>query len=96
MNKTSNKPVPVYAAQIDKSIFVIRKKRVMLDAHLAKLYGVPTGRLVEAVKRKENRFPEDFMFQLRAEEANIRNQEDTHEKSGACRKDRERDLSHPR
>ena len=42
---------------------------VMLDADLAALYGVPTKRLNEAVRRNAARFPEDFMFQLTAEEA---------------------------
>jgi hypothetical protein len=37
---------------------------VILDADLAAIYGVPTGRLNEAVKRNLERFPEDFMFQL--------------------------------
>jgi hypothetical protein len=40
----------------------------MLDADLARLYGVPTRRLNEQVKRNWGRFPEDFMFQLSAEE----------------------------
>lgn len=40
----------------------------MLDADLAGLYGVTTGRLNEAVKRNRNRFPEDFMIQLTLEE----------------------------
>jgi hypothetical protein len=38
--------------------------KVMLDRDLAKLYGVPTGRLNEQVRRNNKRFPEDFMFQL--------------------------------
>jgi len=42
----------------------------MLDADLAALYGVPTKRLNEAVKRNLNRFPAKFMFQLSAEEGN--------------------------
>lgn len=41
----------------------------MLDADLSELYGVPTKRLNEAVKRNAERFPEDFMFQLSREEA---------------------------
>jgi hypothetical protein len=41
----------------------------MLDANLAVLYGVPTRALVQAVKRNLARFPGDFMFQLRREEA---------------------------
>ena len=40
----------------------------MLDADLAKLYGVPTKRLNEAVKRNKKRFPEDFMFKLTKDE----------------------------
>ncbi len=49
-------------------IYVIRGHRVMLDADLAQLYGVPTRRLNEQVKRNLNRFPPDFMFQLSADE----------------------------
>ncbi|MGZ9148870.1 MAG: ORF6N domain-containing protein [Candidatus Deferrimicrobiaceae bacterium] len=40
----------------------------MLDADLAELYGVPTYRLNEAVKRNSTRFPDDFMFRMTAEE----------------------------
>jgi len=43
--------------------------RVMLDADLAALYGVPTKRLNESVRRNRERFPDDFMFRLSAEEA---------------------------
>lgn len=42
----------------------------MLDANLAELYGVTTGALNQAIKRNAERFPEDFMFQLTAEEYN--------------------------
>lgn len=42
----------------------IRGQRVILDADLARLYGVPTSRFNEAVKRNANRFPADFMFRL--------------------------------
>jgi hypothetical protein len=50
-------------------IVAIRGKRVILDRDLAVLYGVPTFRFNEAVKRNRNRFPEDFMFQLTRDEA---------------------------
>jgi hypothetical protein len=50
-------------------IVAIRGKRVILDRDLAALYGVPTFRFNEAVKRNRNRFPEDFMFQLTSDEA---------------------------
>jgi hypothetical protein len=49
-------------------ILVIRGQRVMLDLDVAEVYGVPTKRLSEQVKRNRDRFPEDFMFQLRIEE----------------------------
>ena len=50
-------------------ICAVRRQKVVLDADLAKLYGVPTFRLNEAVKRNVARFPEDFRFQLTADEA---------------------------
>ena len=49
---------------IATKILVIRGHRVMIDADLAELYGVPTKRLNEQVKRNPRRFPDDFMFQL--------------------------------
>ena len=49
-------------------ILVIRGQRVMLDADLAELYGVPTKRFNEQVKRNLARFPLEFMFQLTAAE----------------------------
>ena len=54
---------------IDRRIFVIRERQVMLDEDLADLYGVETKRLVEQVKRNRERFPSDFMFQLSKAEA---------------------------
>ena len=53
---------------IENLILNIRGKQVMLDRDLARLYGVETKRLNEAVKRNIERFPEDFMFQLNKEE----------------------------
>jgi hypothetical protein len=50
--------------QIEKSIFIIRDQRVMLDSELAKIYGVTTKRLNQQVSRNKERFPLDFMFQL--------------------------------
>jgi hypothetical protein len=49
---------------VEKKIFLIRGFKVMLDADLAELYGVPTKVLVQGVKRNSERFPEDFMFRL--------------------------------
>ena len=51
-------------------IRTIRGVRVLLDKDLAKIYGVPTFRFNEAIKRNRRRFPTDFMFQLTREEFN--------------------------
>ena len=61
--------IPVPAERIEQTIRIIRGHRVMLDTDLAKLYGVATKVLNQAVKRNRTRFPMDFMFQLTAEEA---------------------------
>jgi hypothetical protein len=61
--------VPV--EQLAQSILFLRGQRVIMDRQLAAVYGVPTGRLNEAVKRNIERFPEDFMFQLTREEAEL-------------------------
>ncbi len=61
--------VPV--ERIERSILLVRRQKVMLDADLAALYGVETRVLVQAVKRNLERFPEDFMFQLSREEFDI-------------------------
>ncbi|MFH1368002.1 MAG: ORF6N domain-containing protein [Elusimicrobiota bacterium] len=49
-------------------ILVVRGVKVMLDRDLAELYGVPTKRLNEQVKRNIRRFPPDFMFKLSGDE----------------------------
>ncbi len=49
---------------IVSKIYIFRNKKVMVDRDLAKLYGVKTMVLNQAVKRNIKRFPEDFMFQL--------------------------------
>ena len=49
---------------IERRILLIRGHRVMFDADLARLFGVPTKRLNEQVKRNGARFPSDFMFRL--------------------------------
>ncbi len=55
--------------RVETRILTIRGHRVMIDADLAELYGVPAKRLNEAVRRNATRFPEDFMFQLTGEES---------------------------
>jgi len=58
----------VPAERIDRMILFIRSQKVMLDTDLAELYGVPTKRLNEQVKRNADRFPSDFVFQLNSDE----------------------------
>lgn len=53
---------------IQRKIFNIRNKKIMLDKDLAELYSVETKTLNRAVKRNIRRFPEDFMFRLTREE----------------------------
>jgi len=58
--------VPV--ERIERSILLIRGRRVILDSDLALLFGVSTRDLNKAVSRNRVRFPDDFMFQLTKEE----------------------------
>jgi len=59
------------AFSVESQILFLRRQRVILDADLAQLYGVPVKRLNEQVKRNQERFPSDFMFQLTAKEDKI-------------------------
>ena len=60
---------------IEQKIYLIRSQKVMLDSDLAKLYGVDTKVLNQAVKRNKKRFPQDFMFRLnRGENISLRSQ----------------------
>lgn len=66
---TSSKNTPAASVgQIARTIVVLRGQRVLLDSELAALYGVPTKRLNEQVRRNRKRFPEDFTFRLTSEE----------------------------
>lgn len=58
----------VSTERVKKAILLVRGQKVILDADLAKLYGVETRRLNEQVKRNIERFPGDFMFQLTKDE----------------------------
>ena len=60
---------------VEPLIREIRGERVMLDSDLARVYGVPTKRLNEQVRRNKDRFPTDFVFQLTLDElANLKSQ----------------------
>jgi len=58
----------VLPEKIAEHIYLLRGQRVMLSIYLAELYGVEPRVLVQAVKRNQERFPEDFMFQLTRQE----------------------------
>jgi hypothetical protein len=66
MAKPQAAVIPV--ERIATRIYLIRGEKVMLDSDLAEMYGVPTNRMNEQVKRNIERFPEDFAFQLTVEE----------------------------
>jgi hypothetical protein len=55
-------------ARVERSILLIRGRKVLLDADLAELYGVSTKVLNQAIKRNRQRFPPDFLFQLDEQE----------------------------
>ena len=59
----------VLVERVEHRIYMIRGHKVMLDSDLAELYGVKTEALNQAIKRNQERFPQDFMFRLTAEEA---------------------------
>lgn len=65
------KDVALPVELIERRIYLIRGQKVMLDADLAELYQVETRQINQAVRRNIDRFPEDFMFQLTADEAAI-------------------------
>jgi hypothetical protein len=69
--KGMKKSAPRTSRLIDNMILAIRGQKVILDRDLAALYGVPTFRFNEAVKRNRKRFPDDFMFQLTTEELTV-------------------------
>jgi hypothetical protein len=57
--------------EIENLIYLIRGHKVMLDSHLAELYGVSTKYLNQQVRRNVDRFPADFMFQLSPKESEV-------------------------
>ena len=61
-------PTGMVSKGIPHAIHLIRRKRVMLDADFARIYGVTTARLNQQVGRNLARFPSDFMFRLTPQE----------------------------
>ena len=62
-------PAQTAPPDIESLILEVRGHKVILDADLALIYGVPTKRLNEQVKRNAGRFPSDFLLRLTSEEA---------------------------
>lgn len=65
---SASSDITVFKQPIDSRILILRRQRIILDSDLADLYGVTTKRLNEQVKRNNERFPADFMFQLTSTE----------------------------
>jgi hypothetical protein len=65
--------IPARVEAITSTILAVRGLRVILDAELATLYGVPTKALNQAVKRNHERFPADFLFRLTPSEVQALN-----------------------
>jgi hypothetical protein len=83
MKPKTRKFVVVASEPVEGLIHLVRGQRVIPDSDLAKIYGVPTKRLNEAVKRNRGKFPSDFAFQLSAEEfTTLRSQIATSSSSG--------------
>jgi len=66
--RLSKKQNIIPVERIENRILLMRGQKVIMDRDLAELYNVPTKRLNEQVKRNQDRFPQDFMFQLTKEE----------------------------
>ena len=62
------KPILIPVGQLDEMILLVRRQRVLLDRDLARLYGVETRVLNQAVRRNRDRFPDDFIFTLNRRE----------------------------
>jgi hypothetical protein len=70
MSKKANSEILIPTERIATRIMLMRDEKVMLDFHLAELYGIETRALKQAVKRNMERFPSDFMFELNEDEMN--------------------------
>jgi hypothetical protein len=68
MTKKSSTDMLIVSDRIERMVHIVRGQRVMLDFDLARLYGVPTSALNQAVRRNADRFPEDFAYQLTQQE----------------------------
>lgn len=65
---TKSSTIVLEPQDLDRRIFLVRGQRAMLDAELAKMYGISTAALNQAVQRNRDRFPTDFAYQLTQQE----------------------------
>jgi hypothetical protein len=70
MNNLEENIVIIPEDRIASKILLMRGEKVILDFHLAELYGIETRSLKQAVRRNLDRFPKDFMFGLNEDEIN--------------------------
>lgn len=70
MNNANESVVLIPEDRIASKILLMRGEKVILDFHLAELYGIETRSLKQAVRRNLDRFPKDFMFELTEDEVN--------------------------
>lgn len=82
MTSNKSKNVSLLIQNIDHTIYTIRGQRVILDEDLAKIYGVETKVLNQAIRRNKERFPEGFMFKLTIKEFALRSQFVTSKRGG--------------
>jgi hypothetical protein len=68
LSATSRAAAPIPSERIDSRIYLVRGQKVLLDKHLAVLYGTTTRLVNQAVRRNLERFPSDFLFELSREE----------------------------
>ena len=67
-NKVAGAPSAVAYNDVQRMIVTVRNQQVLIDADVAKLYGVETKRINEAVRNNPDKFPADYMFELTADE----------------------------
>jgi hypothetical protein len=71
MTKRPSTALLVTSDEMQKMVHIVRGQRVMLDFDLARLYGVTTSALNQAVQRNADRFPEDFAYQVTQQELTV-------------------------
>ena len=71
MNEVADAPSAVAYSDVQRMIVHVRNQQVIIDADVAKLYGVETKRINEAVRNNPDKFPADYMFALTADESAI-------------------------